>query len=52
MKLEVLCNVENCTYWAEGNQCVADSIYVVGLDNNDADNVEETACKTFELRKQ
>ncbi|WP_230137711.1 DUF1540 domain-containing protein, partial [Peribacillus frigoritolerans] len=27
MKLEVLCNVENCTYWAEGNQCVADSIY-------------------------
>jgi hypothetical protein len=52
MKLEVLCNVENCTYWAEGDQCVADSIYVVGLDNNDAENVEETACKTFEPRKQ
>ncbi|MDN4524987.1 DUF1540 domain-containing protein [Fictibacillus fluitans] len=51
MKLEVLCNVENCKYWAEGDQCVADSIYVIGMHGEEADSVAETACKTFETRE-
>ena len=51
MKLDVKCNVKNCKYWADGDQCVADSIYVIGSHGSrKADNVEETACKTFELR--
>ncbi|KZE68392.1 hypothetical protein AWM68_16060 [Fictibacillus phosphorivorans] len=25
---EVKCNVSNCTYWGEGNNCVADAILV------------------------
>ncbi len=50
MELEVKCNVENCKYWAEGDRCVADSIYVIGLHGREAENVEETACKTFEHR--
>lgn len=50
MKLEVKCNVESCKYWAEGDQCIADSIYVIGLNGREAANVEETACKTFEQR--
>ena len=52
MKLEVKCNVVNCKYWAEGDECVADSIYVIGPHGRrKADDVEETACKTFELRE-
>ncbi len=51
MKLEVKCNVENCKYWAEGDQCLADSIYVIGLHGEKAANVQETACKTFEQRE-
>jgi hypothetical protein len=49
MKLEVKCNVENCKYWDKGDQCIADSIYVVGLKGREeAASVDETACKTFE----
>ena len=51
VKLEVKCNVENCKYWAEGDQCLADSIYVIGLHGEKAANVQETACKTFEQRE-
>ncbi|MFS0779253.1 DUF1540 domain-containing protein [Neobacillus sp. 3P2-tot-E-2] len=52
MKLEVKCNVVNCKYWAEGDQCVADSIYVIGPHGSrKADTVEETACRTFEHRE-
>ncbi|MFZ7942721.1 MULTISPECIES: DUF1540 domain-containing protein [Bacillaceae] len=51
MKLNVKCNVENCKYWAEGDQCVADSIYVIGLHGEVAADVEDTACKTFVERK-
>ncbi|WP_174727431.1 DUF1540 domain-containing protein [Mesobacillus harenae] len=50
MATEVLCNVENCKYWAEGDKCVADSIFVIGEHSREAANVEETACKTFERR--
>jgi hypothetical protein len=52
MNLEVKCNVKNCTYWADGDQCVADSIYVIGPHGSRmAVSVEETACKTFEHRE-
>ncbi|MDN4075033.1 MULTISPECIES: DUF1540 domain-containing protein [Fictibacillus] len=51
MKLEVLCDVENCKYWAKGDKCVADSIYVMGLHGKNAADMEETACKTFEHRE-
>jgi len=52
MELDVKCNVENCKYWADGDQCVADSIYVIGPHGSrKADDVEETACKTFEHRE-
>ncbi|WP_425311016.1 DUF1540 domain-containing protein [Fictibacillus nanhaiensis] len=47
MATEVLCNVENCKYWEEGDKCVADSIYVIGEDGREAGNVMETACKMF-----
>ncbi|CEG25759.1 DUF1540 domain-containing protein [Bacillus sp. B-jedd] len=52
MKIEVKCNVENCKYWAEGDECVADSIYVIAQTGREAANVEETACKTFEHREK
>ncbi|HEY8417801.1 MAG TPA: DUF1540 domain-containing protein [Limnochordales bacterium] len=26
---EVLCTVNNCAYWAEGNRCVAETILVI-----------------------
>ena len=51
MKIEVKCNVENCKYWAEGDECVADSIFVIGEHGRTAESVEETACKTFEKRE-
>ncbi|WP_081772893.1 DUF1540 domain-containing protein [Bacillus sp. EB01] len=51
MKIEVKCDVENCKYWAEGDQCVADSIMVIAHHDNEAANVMETACKTFEHRE-
>ena len=50
MQVEVLCNVENCKYWAKGDKCVANSIYVIGENGRASDSVVETACKTFEHR--
>ncbi|MDR6224366.1 hypothetical protein JOE21_000354 [Desmospora profundinema] len=29
MARDVLCEVDRCTYWGDGNQCRADKIYVV-----------------------
>jgi hypothetical protein len=29
MAQDVLCEVDNCTYWGSGNKCNADAIYVV-----------------------
>lgn len=48
MRIEVKCEVENCKYWAEGDQCVADSIMVVANRGNQAVNEKETICDTFE----
>ncbi|RSL30185.1 DUF1540 domain-containing protein [Salibacterium salarium] len=48
MAQDVLCEVNNCHYWEEGNLCSADKIYVVSHQGDQASNVHETDCKTFE----
>lgn len=48
MAQDVLCEVNNCKYWASGNKCEADSIYVVSHTGKEAKKQEETDCKTFE----
>jgi hypothetical protein len=45
---DVLCEVNSCKYWANGNNCNASSIYVVNRRGQQAANSEETDCKTFE----
>lgn len=47
MAQDVLCEVNNCSYWAEGNKCAADQIYVVSHTGSTADNSRQTDCKTF-----
>ena len=47
MAQDVLCEVNNCTYWTAGNKCNADKIYVVSSKGKEASNSEETDCKTF-----
>ncbi|WP_019413811.1 DUF1540 domain-containing protein [Paenisporosarcina sp. TG20] len=48
MAQDVLCEVNNCTYWSTGNECTADVIYVVNHGkSNEASTSEETDCKTF-----
>ncbi|MFZ7944993.1 MULTISPECIES: DUF1540 domain-containing protein [Bacillaceae] len=48
MAKDVLCEVNNCTYWANGNKCSADKIYVVSHTGQTADSTKETDCQTFE----
>jgi len=50
MAKDVLCEVNSCKYWAAGNQCAANSIYVVSNRGKHATNSEETDCKTFEAK--
>lgn len=47
MAQDVLCEVDNCTYWESGNKCNADAIYVVSHKRKQASKNEETDCKTF-----
>ncbi|MEK3807506.1 DUF1540 domain-containing protein [Metabacillus sp. SLBN-84] len=47
MPREVRCEVNNCEYWGNGNQCTADAIYVVSHRGDTASRSEETDCKTF-----
>ncbi|WP_017434874.1 DUF1540 domain-containing protein [Saccharococcus caldoxylosilyticus] len=47
MAKDVLCEVRNCHYWAEGNRCSAESIYVVSHAGKMAADSTETDCKTF-----
>lgn len=47
MAQEVLCEVNNCTYWGSGNKCTAEAIYVVSKNGEQASNSEETDCQTF-----
>ena len=48
MAKDVLCEVNNCKFWANGNKCNATSIYVVNNRGTNARNSEETDCKTFD----
>ncbi len=48
MAQDVLCEVNNCQFWANGNKCSADQIYVVSQTGDTADSSRETDCKTFE----
>ncbi|MCL6573237.1 MAG: DUF1540 domain-containing protein [Bacillus sp. (in: Bacteria)] len=48
MAQDVLCEVNNCSYWANGNKCSADRIYVVSHTGDTAETSMETDCKTFE----
>jgi hypothetical protein len=48
MAKDVLCEVNNCKYWAQGNKCSAESIYVVSHVGKMARDQKETDCKTFE----
>ena len=34
MAQDVLCEVNNCKFWANGNKCSADAIYVVSHKGN------------------
>ncbi|CDN44937.1 MULTISPECIES: DUF1540 domain-containing protein [Paenibacillus] len=47
MAKDVLCEVNSCKNWADGNKCNASSIYVVS-HRGQASQSEETDCKTFE----
>ena len=45
-KLEVLCGVDNCKYWAE-NHCHASSIDVQTMGDGYAETSDGTCCSTF-----
>ncbi|MBS4216721.1 DUF1540 domain-containing protein [Bacillus sp. FJAT-49711] len=47
---DVLCEVENCHYWAKGNRCSADQIYVVSHTGKKAETEQETDCQTFKQK--
>ncbi|AZV43843.1 DUF1540 domain-containing protein [Peribacillus asahii] len=44
----VLCEVNSCKNWEQGNKCAADLIYVGNLEKRQTSEIEETGCKTFE----
>jgi hypothetical protein len=48
MAQDVLCEVNNCTFWANGNKCSAERIYVVSHTGETAESQKETDCQTFE----
>ncbi|GAK05100.1 hypothetical protein JCM19037_3570 [Geomicrobium sp. JCM 19037] len=47
MAQEILCEVNNCVHWGEGNHCEADRIYVVSNADKITTEQEETDCHTF-----
>lgn len=51
MTQEILCEVNNCKFWAKGNKCSAKSIYVVSQKGRKAKSSEETDCNTFVPRE-
>lgn len=44
----VVCIVESCKYWVNGNLCEANAIKVAGRS---ADECQDTNCATFEIRR-
>ncbi|SEM69933.1 DUF1540 domain-containing protein [Lihuaxuella thermophila] len=51
MPENVMCEVNSCTYWGQGNLCRADEIYVVNKYEKQASDSEETDCKTFKPKQ-
>lgn len=49
MLRNVKCDVDSCKYWAQGNRCDADEIFITS-HVQEAERVKETDCETFELR--
>jgi hypothetical protein len=45
LKPGITCSVDDCKYWATGNQCHAEAIEVAGRD---ASQCPDTSCATFE----
>jgi len=50
MAKDVLCEVENCHFWAKGNLCSANQIYVVSHTGKKAETEQETDCQTFKQK--
>lgn len=48
MAQDVLCEVNNCRFWEQGNRCSAEEIYVVSHSGEQAAEQQETDCKTFD----
>ncbi|MDF2934906.1 MAG: hypothetical protein K0Q90_279 [Paenibacillaceae bacterium] len=48
MAKDVVCEVNSCKFWANGNLCRASSIKVTHHHGKQASNSEETDCRTFE----
>lgn len=49
MAKDVLCDVDTCKYWVEGNKCDANKIFITS-HVSEAETVKETDCKTFEKK--
>lgn len=47
MAQDVLCAVNNCHFWKDGNRCGADQIYVENRTEEMAISSSGTDCKTF-----
>ncbi|GBG57228.1 hypothetical protein SPFL3102_00153 [Sporomusaceae bacterium FL31] len=48
MAKDVMCKVENCKYWSQGQRCNASTIQVsVDSGGNKAGDPQETNCHTF-----
>ncbi|MRX74282.1 DUF1540 domain-containing protein [Bacillus lacus] len=50
MAQQVLCEVNNCHYWKQGNKCTADQIFVITHKRN-AEELRDTDCSTFTPEK-
>jgi len=47
LEQNILCEVNNCHFWKNGNHCSAEEIYVVSHSGKHAASSYETDCKTF-----
>jgi hypothetical protein len=48
MAKDVLCEVDTCVHWHNGNKCAAEQIYITSQEK--AHTSAETDCKTFEVK--
>lgn len=48
MAKDVLCEVDSCRHWSNGNKCAAEQIYIVSKQQ--ASTSSETDCNTFEVK--